>query len=266
MLVLLLLTGGAGFGASVLLLRLGVEAMAVRYPIAVLAGYAAFLGLLRLWLWSMTRKARGRGHDPDFDPNVLGIEIGGGGGSGGGGGGGGGGVRFGGGGGYRGGGAGRAWEEAPVLPFAGSRSQPGGDLRLPSPVRSSGGGRGGGGGLLGDLDLGDDAAGCLVLALVGLAVVGVAAVAGYAVALAPALLAEVVVDGIVLAGLYTRVRKIDEREWFRTALRKTWVPALLAAALLGGVGHGIQRLRPDARSIGDVWRQPPAPARLDEAL
>ncbi len=48
--VLLLLTGTAGLLISFLLLRGGVEAMWLRYPIAVLAGYGVFLLLLRSWV------------------------------------------------------------------------------------------------------------------------------------------------------------------------------------------------------------------------
>ena len=47
---LLVLTGGAGFLVSTALLHLGIEMMAVRYPLAVLSAYTVFLLLLRLWL------------------------------------------------------------------------------------------------------------------------------------------------------------------------------------------------------------------------
>lgn len=44
------LTGGAGFLASYSLLQLGVDSMAVRYPIAAATAYAVFLLLLWIWL------------------------------------------------------------------------------------------------------------------------------------------------------------------------------------------------------------------------
>jgi len=47
---LLALTGAAGFLSSFLLLRLGVDSMALRYPVAVALAYGAFLLLLRIWL------------------------------------------------------------------------------------------------------------------------------------------------------------------------------------------------------------------------
>ena len=49
-LVILVLAGAAAFGTSVAALRLGLDAMALRYPLATIAGYAAFLALIRLWV------------------------------------------------------------------------------------------------------------------------------------------------------------------------------------------------------------------------
>jgi hypothetical protein len=43
------LSGAAGFFASFGMLRLGVNAMWLRYPLAVLAAWAAFLALMRVW-------------------------------------------------------------------------------------------------------------------------------------------------------------------------------------------------------------------------
>lgn len=59
MTLFLFLSGAAGFLASVGLLKLGVDRMPVRYPLAVAAGYATFLALLGLWL----RNQRGDGGD-----------------------------------------------------------------------------------------------------------------------------------------------------------------------------------------------------------
>lgn len=43
-------TGLAGFLLSFVLLRLGMESMAFRYPLAALGAYAIFLGLMRIWV------------------------------------------------------------------------------------------------------------------------------------------------------------------------------------------------------------------------
>lgn len=59
MMLLLAATGGAGFFASYGLLQLGVDRMALRYPLAVGAAYLVFFLLLRLWLALQ--------QDPDLD-------------------------------------------------------------------------------------------------------------------------------------------------------------------------------------------------------
>lgn len=48
--LILILTGFAGLVVSFGLLHAGLFAMWIRYPVAVLAGYGVFIGLLRLWL------------------------------------------------------------------------------------------------------------------------------------------------------------------------------------------------------------------------
>ncbi len=53
MLLIVMLTAGAGFLASSLMLRLGVHSMGLRYFFACLCAYGVFL--LLLWLWLRTR-------------------------------------------------------------------------------------------------------------------------------------------------------------------------------------------------------------------
>ena len=48
--LLVIIAGLAGFLISHALLHHGIEAMALRYPLAVVGGYLVFLGLLRLWV------------------------------------------------------------------------------------------------------------------------------------------------------------------------------------------------------------------------
>lgn len=63
--IVLLLTGLAGFGISFGLLRAGLEAMWLRYPLAVLGAYGIFLLLMRLWV-----EIERRNFDPN-DPELL---------------------------------------------------------------------------------------------------------------------------------------------------------------------------------------------------
>jgi hypothetical protein len=50
MMLLVILTGGAGFLASFVLMMKGVDSLALRYPLAVGIAYLAFLALLWMWL------------------------------------------------------------------------------------------------------------------------------------------------------------------------------------------------------------------------
>lgn len=50
MLVMLALTGAAGFLFSFLMLKAGTDSMAIRYPFAVALSYLVFLLLLRVWM------------------------------------------------------------------------------------------------------------------------------------------------------------------------------------------------------------------------
>lgn len=91
--------------------------------------------------------------------------------------------------------------------------------------------------------------GCLIV----LAILGILAVALYVIWIAPALLAEILVDGVLVAGLYSRVKRIERRHWLRAALRQTAVPALVALLFFTAAGYLLQRAIPEAHSIGEVW-------------
>ena len=49
---------------------------------------------------------------------------------------------------------------------------------------------------------------------------------------APVLLAEVALDAALVAGIYRKLRKEDARYWLGSALRHTWLPAVIAAVCL----------------------------------
>jgi hypothetical protein len=57
MLLIVTLTGGCGFLASVVMLRSGVGSITLRYPLALCVAYAVFL--LLLWIWLRTRSHEG---------------------------------------------------------------------------------------------------------------------------------------------------------------------------------------------------------------
>jgi hypothetical protein len=145
------------------------------------------------------------------------------------------------------------------------------DGDLPDPGSESatdalfGGGRSGGGGSAGswngpsrgidgidlDLDIGE----LWLLVLAGICALGGLLAMLYVVYAAPVLLAEVALDAALAAGLYRKLRREEARHWLTSAIRHTWAPALVAGLFLIVAGVAIQRALPDARSIGDVWRQ-----------
>lgn len=203
---LLVLTGAAGFLTSFVLLQLGVDSMALRYPVAVGIGYGVFLLLLRIWL-HVQREGWGDvvdvGDALDLgDASLDGI--------------------------------GAAMDRAGGGNFAASKS-------------------GGGDGFSFSFDL-DDSGFFVLIAILILAVTALGA-AFWVVWTAPALLAEVLVDGLILTGLYRRLKRNEEPEhWIFGAVRRTWVPAVVVALLFSFSGWLLQRAVPEARSIGAAWQ------------
>ncbi|MBA3246740.1 MAG: hypothetical protein ACR2GW_15390 [Pyrinomonadaceae bacterium] len=238
MTLMLLLTGCAGFLVSFVLLRAGLTQMWLRYPVAILAAYAVFLLLLRVWL-SLQRPRESRSgveadvSDVGFDADVanVGFDLiskarsGGGHAA----------PTFGGGGDFGGGGAGGSWAQSLGGSSAGGQSGVLGDL---------------------DLDFGDEGCGVIVAVIALLAaIIGGLLITLYVVYAAPALLAEILVDGLLVGGLYKSLKDVEQRHWLRTAVSKTLLPMLLALALFILVGYVVQRAVPEAHSVGDIWKR-----------
>lgn len=232
--LILLVTGLAGFLVSFLLLHSGMTRMWLRYPLAIIFAYCVFLLLLRLWLSFMRPGDDGPDVDfadlPSVDMNLPDSPASSGG------------FGFSGGGGEAGGaGAGGSWGQA----LSSSPSGSGGGASSSGAGSSSGGGGGGAGCL--------DEGIWIVIAIV--AVAGALIAILYVVYVAPALLAEILVDGVLVAGLYRKLKGIEQRHWLRAAVRKTILPALIAALLFSLAGYALQRAAPKARSIGEVWNE-----------
>lgn len=219
--LLVSVAGLAGFLVSVTLLHAGVVQMAVRYPAAVLGAYLAFLGLLRLWIaWQRGEWV------PDLDAltsepggptgsNDVARQIATGGRSGG------------------AGGGGRWTGEARGIVSRPSSS-------------SSSSSSGWSGGV--DIDL--DEGWWLVVA--GVLVLGGALAVVYVIYIAPVLLAEVALDAAVVTTVYKRLKPHDVQHWSVGVLRQTWLPVLILVLCLAGAGFALQRVAPEARSIGGV--------------
>lgn len=227
--VILGFTAVAAFAVSVILIRLGITSMALRYPLAVVAGYLAFLLLLRLWIWFQSESSSNSANiDIPVDifmPNVkvgsTASDVG---------------FSTGGGGDFAGAGAGGGWssDEAPTPSSA----------VFFADTKASGSSSAGSGGF--DFDL-DDGIALLVVALVILLIFSALI---YVVYIAPILLAELVVDAAVVSSFYRPVRNIERRYWLTTALRKTAIPAIIVVILIAIAGMVMQMAEPDVITIG----------------
>lgn len=210
------LSGGVAFLASAGLLRLGLEQMGVRYPLATLAGYVTFLILIRVWL------AYRRGMDDDHNlaseiANTIPSDS----------------VPV------------RLPDRPDAVMFDGGRTGGGGGGEMWEQSTS---------GIGGTFDI-PDADELWPIVLGALCAVGALFALVYVVWAAPLLLAEVALDAAVIGGLYRRLRREDARHWLDSAFRRTWLPATAISLTLMAVGFAAQWAVPTAQSIGDVVRE-----------
>jgi hypothetical protein len=220
------IAGGAAFLFSALALRMGLEHMGVRYGLASVAGYFAFVGMVRAWIaWQ-----RGRLGDAldavdvvdvvdaanAFGPELIPAPRSGP-------------ALFGGG---RSGGAGAssAWGEggSVVTLESGGASKPGG------------------------WSFDFDDAWPIVVAVIGV-VLGALAIV-YTIWIAPVLLAEVALDAALVTALYSRMTKADAGTWLGATLRRTWVAGAALTVFMAITGTALTYVAPEARSIGGVLR------------
>lgn len=240
--LIVLLTGGVGFLTSSILLQTGVDTLWLRYLVAFAVAYPAFL--LLLWLWLRTR-AEDYADLPDFanltssgggDPGIgfePALEL----------------ARLpveGGGGGFGGGGASAGFDTPAVteLPLASdAMALDAGDAKGLTDAAGEALGA------VGDADE------FWIVVLVAVILLAVLAASGWMIYIAPDLFAELTVDGALTGGLYHRLRKAAPGHWLETALRRTWLPFALTAAIVVGAGWALQQEAPEARSLSTAIEQ-----------
>jgi uncharacterized RDD family membrane protein YckC len=220
MMLIVSLTGGAGFLASFALLTSGVDSLALRYLLAVGIAYLVFLLLLWLWLRTSRDDFADVSVDvldliPDGAANVARRYQGGGG-------------QFG------GGGSSGHWEA--------SRSEP--LVELPDVS-------------VPDVSSAADAEELAIPLAIILVVAGIlltVLLASLSILYsAPVLFAEIFVDGVLSATLYRRLRRVEsQRWWLNSAVRRTIVPFAITAALLAIAGYGLSVYAPEARTLGEA--------------
>lgn len=223
MTLIVALTGGVGLMSSFVMLQLGVETMAIRYPLALAVAYLFFL--LFMWLWLRT-KAQDYLDIPDWTHSFPGPKTS---------------SRLpdfksGGGGDFSGGGA--------------TGSFNGGATSLPSDASSPLGSVGDSLGAVAEAD--DLAIPLLAITLVISAAIGLALACFYLVYLAPILFAEVLVDGALSYALVRHLRGQSPQHWLSSTLRHTALPFAATALFLVAVGAAMAAYAPNATSVGEV--------------
>ncbi len=225
--VILLFTALTGFLTSYWLLHAGFSSMTLRYPVCIAAAYCVFLLLLRLWLGLHNPRSRSDGSYDNLDLGDLPVSL----------------ANtainessqaafeFGGGGDFGGAGAGGSWGSGGVSSASGGDS------------------------VLDGVDLGFDLEELGLIILAVIAVLGGLLATFYIIWIAPILLAEILVDGVLITGLYNRVKKIEPQYWLKTAVKKTLLPAILAALFFGLAGFAMQTITPKAHSVGGFFYQ-----------
>jgi len=231
-------TALAGMLASWILMHFGIVHMGWRYGCSVVCSYIAFLGLLRIWLHFEGRRIQvdmgmvDAEDVIDLVDEASDIEL----------------PSF-----RRGGGGGSSSSASPSF-----TTSPQAPMLLPQPmpaqpmVSGGGGGSGSGGGSF-DFSLDGDEAVVFILIVAALAAALLAAV--WIIYQAPTILADVALNGALSAGLYKRLKKVeDSGNWVFSAFKRTALPFAVVGILFVVAGHYMQAYAPEARSVGGVWQ------------
>ena len=219
MFFLVSLTGAAGLLASFSLLQAGMDAMSLRYPLAVGIAYLVFLFLLWLWL---------RTSGPDYldfvDPAFIPTPR-------------------------------RSSQMAKEDAFAGKGGEADGggasgnfDLQGEETIAAADAAS-----PVGEAFSTAAQADEFSIPLTAILLVAAVALSSlFVIYSAPLLFAELLVDAALAATLYRRLRGIEARHWLETAVHRTWVPFLMTACFAAAAGWALEAWVPGANSIGKV--------------
>lgn len=218
------LTALSGLLASIVLLRLGMQHMGLRYGLCVLLAYGVFVALMGCWRhW----------RNWDLPTDALPTDAGGSGtgwsGQGGQSGGGGASAS------YDGDGPAQALEATATSARLDASDAGMPDIDLPDV----------------DIDVGDGIWLLPVLLLSG----GVLIALFWVVWISPVLLAEVALDAALSAGLYRHLRRQQDGDWLFSTVAHTWKPFLLALICALIIGAVLSYFSPDASTLGQALLQ-----------
>ncbi len=217
MVVVVALTGAFGLLASFLLLHLGVDSMAVRYPLALSVAYLFFLALIGMWLRAKSETYVDAldlfGHSATHLPARSDASL------------------------------------------EGDHDVGGGEgtASFEPPSADAGGGLDAWTGSVGAVVEADELAIPLVaIALATALAAGLVVSAAYVVYVAPVLFAEVLLDGVLSYALFHRLSASERSFWLTSAVRHTIVPFAATAAFLVVLGGVLSAYAPGATSVGQV--------------
>lgn len=236
MTVILVATFAVGLLTVHGLFAIHVAKLWMRYAIAVIVAYGAFLGLLKIWLIYFgicIRHAHGKSSSGGVDITDF-CDFSGGGsssgsssiselGSGGG--------KFG------GGGASGAWGSAEPQPVVVAPLKTGSASSVSH-----------GGGLSLDLD-GDEIVLVLIVIAVATAIIGAGA---YLIWAAPAILSDTAFNAVLASALIHKTRKVSHPEWVGSVLHATAIPFSIVFALTILMGWYAQHICPSALRVRDA--------------
>lgn len=220
MLMLVILTGFAGFLTSYSLLSLGLSTMWLRYLVSIGAAYIVFLALLGVWLSWKTNKHSANVDGLDLAPDIYfpnsnsssTTDI-----------------VSGKGGEFHGGGASgdfSSGDEGEIIGEAFGAAAQAEEAAVPLMV---------------------------ILALI-IAFFSIFIVTFSLISSAPILFSELLVDGMLSVSLYRRLKGIDSRHWLESAIKKTFGPFTLATLTFVVLGWTVEHFMPNAHSLGDIIR------------
>jgi hypothetical protein len=228
-----------GLATTWVLYRIHLNVFAIRYGLAVITAYAAFVGFIKVWLWYVEYCGRRRSCDTADDWFDC-INFSGGGSSSGSG------VSFSGGGGkFGGGGASGSWasetnaQAAPVIVAPSPKSSS--STSSKSSSKSSGGG------------LGDDLGELILVLLIIALVLAIIASFVWIVWAAPAILSEVVFNAVLAGALARHTHRATCGEWIGGVIKKTAIPFALILALSVTMGWWAQHICPSAVRLRDAF-------------
>jgi len=230
MTLILMATAMAGVSASKLLLIIGLDNPAIRYPLTVLLAYCVFFIAIKFWLWiivgsaAVQTSAAGQSASdissvslPDGAASSASD------------------TAFGGGGGK----------------FSGAGSSASFGDAVPSGGSSGGSSSGGG---IGSLDLDDGIGIIVVFILLALLLIAVFGAGAYMIYQAPAILSEVAFDSVLAVSLVRKSKKLHDPDWIGSVFKATWKEFAIILLFTVIAGAAIHIIFPDVIKISDLYR------------